>query len=80
LDNGRIASLRIALTGTNACPIVLEGTAAFTGKALDADLLNALGKLVQKQVSPMRTTVTPANYRRQVATALARRLVQELAA
>ena len=39
-----------------------------------------LGKLVQKQVSPMRTTVTHSNYRRQVAAVLAQRLVRELAA
>ena len=42
------------------------------------ELLAALRKLVQKQVSPMRTTVTNADYRRQVAAALAQRLVREL--
>ena len=41
--------------------------------------LAKLGKLVQKQVSPMRTTVTHSNYRRQVAAVLAQRLVRELA-
>ncbi len=80
LRDGRIAALRIGLTGTNSCPIVLDGTDDLIGKAVDADVLAAIGKLVQKQVSPMRTTVTQANYRRQVAAALARRLVQELAA
>jgi 4-hydroxybenzoyl-CoA reductase subunit beta len=35
---------------------------------------------VQKQVSPMRTTVTQSNYRRLVAAVLAQRLVRELAA
>jgi hypothetical protein len=39
-----------------------------------------LGKLVGKQVSPMRTTATPSNYRRQVAAVLAQRLLRELAA
>jgi 4-hydroxybenzoyl-CoA reductase subunit beta len=38
-----------------------------------------VGKLVQKQVSPMRSTVTPSNYRRQVASALTQRLLRELA-
>ncbi len=42
--------------------------------------LAELGKLVQKQVSPMRTTVTHSNYRRQVAAVLAQRLVRELVA
>jgi hypothetical protein len=35
---------------------------------------------VQKQVSPMRTTVTQSNYRRQVAAVLAQRLLRELSA
>ena len=39
-----------------------------------------LGKLVAKQVSPMRTTVTASNYRRQVASVLAQRVLRELAA
>jgi CO/xanthine dehydrogenase FAD-binding subunit len=43
------------------------------------EALAALGKLVQKQVSPMRSTVTASNYRRQVATVLAQRLLSELA-
>ena len=38
-----------------------------------------LGKAVQKQVSPMRTTVTQSNWRRQVASVEARRLLRELA-
>ena len=44
------------------------------------ETLAKLGKLVQKQVSPMRTTVTHSNYRRQVAAVLAQRLVRALAA
>jgi hypothetical protein len=43
-------------------------------------MLTALGKRVGKQTSPVRTTATAANYRRQVAIALAQRLVRELAA
>jgi len=76
---GAIAELRVALTGTNSQPIVLAGTEALHGRPVDAETLSKLGKLVQKQVSPMRTTVTQANYRRQVAAVLAQRLVRELA-
>jgi 4-hydroxybenzoyl-CoA reductase subunit beta len=79
MRNGRIDDLRVALTGTNARPFLLEGIDEIVGKPLDDSLLAKLGKLVQKQVSPMRTTVTRANYRRQVATVLAQRLVRELA-
>ena len=77
---GELAALRVALTGTNSQPFVLAGTDALLGRRVDADALSALAKLVQKQVSPMRTTVTQANYRRQVAAVLAQRLVRELAA
>jgi 4-hydroxybenzoyl-CoA reductase subunit beta len=77
--DGELAELRVALTGTNSQPFVLSGTDALLGRAVGADTLSALAKLVQKQVSPMRTTVTQSNYRRQVAAVLAQRLVRELA-
>jgi hypothetical protein len=47
---------------------------------VDEALLAALGKLVAKQVSPMRSTVTAANHRRLVAVNAAQRLLGELAA
>ncbi len=78
-DAGRLTDVRIALTGTNSRPILLDGTAALLGHTPDAATIIALGKLVQKQASPMRTTITASNYRRQVAVALARRLLGELA-
>lgn len=79
MREGRIDDLRVALTGTNARPFLLEGTDELVGRLLDDPLLATLGKLVQKQVSPMRTTVTHANYRRQVAAVLTQRLVRALA-
>ena len=79
LDGPLLARLRVALTGTNSQPLALEGTEALLGREPDATLLAALGKLVGKQVSPMRTTATPSNYRRQVASVLAQRLLRELA-
>ncbi|MDP1648495.1 MAG: 4-hydroxybenzoyl-CoA reductase subunit beta [Rubrivivax sp.] len=80
MDGGAIAELRIALTGTNSHPLLLQGTAALLGKPLDEAALAALGKLVHKQVSPMRTTVTPSNYRRLVAAVHVQRLLRDLAA
>ena len=78
LRGNALSTLRIALTGTNSRPIVLDGTAAFLGRPIDDATLAALRKLVQKQASPMRTTVTSSDYRRQVAAVLAQRLVREL--
>jgi 4-hydroxybenzoyl-CoA reductase subunit beta len=78
LAGGALAGLRVALTGTNPQPLLLQGTEALLGRPLDDAGMQALGKLVAKQVSPMRTTVTPANYRRQVAAVLAQRVVRDL--
>lgn len=76
---GTLADLRIAITGTNSKPFLLAGCEPFIGQRVDAELLGRLSKLVQKQVSPMRSTVTPSHYRRQAAAALAHHLVRELA-
>ena len=73
-----LAALRVALTGTNSRPFVLTGTDALLGRAPDEAALQELDKLVQKQVSPMRTTLAPAHYRRRVAAALACRLTRAL--
>jgi 4-hydroxybenzoyl-CoA reductase subunit beta len=73
-----ISSLRIALTGTNSRPFLLTGTDAFADRPIDEKLLQEIERLVQKQVQPMRTTLTSANYRRVTAAALARRLTVNL--
>jgi 4-hydroxybenzoyl-CoA reductase subunit beta len=72
------AALRVALTGTNSRPFVLTGTGELLGRGPDDAALRYLDKLVQKQVSPMRTTLAPAHYRRRVAAALTCRLAREL--
>jgi len=75
---GKLSALRVALTGTNSRPFLLDGTDALVGKALDEPALSQLDKLVQKQVQPMRTTLVSSNYRRVAAAALARRLAAGL--
>ncbi len=79
LDGGVLAELAVGLSGTNSRPLRLEGTEALLGRAVDDELLEALARLVRKQVSPMRSTVTPSHHRRLVAAATVQRLVQELA-
>lgn len=78
-EERRIVSLDVALTGTNSRPFRLAGTAAYAERAVDDALVAELGKSVQRQVAPMRTTVTQAHWRRQVAAVAAQRLVRELA-
>jgi 4-hydroxybenzoyl-CoA reductase subunit beta len=79
LRDGVVVQIGVALSGTNSRPIVLRGLDGWIGQRIDDARLPALGKLVQQQVSPMRSTATPSNYRRQVAAVLAQRLVRELA-
>ncbi|MCC6888348.1 MAG: 4-hydroxybenzoyl-CoA reductase subunit beta [Hyphomicrobiales bacterium] len=74
----RVNGLKVALTGTNPRPILLERTEMFRGCAVDEALLKQLANLVQKQVEPMRTTTASAHYRRLAAAGLVRRLVNEL--
>jgi 4-hydroxybenzoyl-CoA reductase subunit beta len=80
VEHGVITALRVGLSGTNSRPLLLAGTDALVGKPLDDAGLATLGKLVHKQVSPMRTTVTPSNHRRLVAAVHAQRLLRELVA
>lgn len=80
LEGGVLAELSIGISGTNSHPLRLDGCYSLLGRPVDETLLAALGKLVARQVSPMRSTVTAANHRRLVAVATAQRLLGDLAA
>jgi 4-hydroxybenzoyl-CoA reductase subunit beta len=73
-----LADLRVAFTGTNPRPVLLEGTEALCGGPLDDRVFAGLDALVRDQIMAMKTTFTPGHYRRRVAGVLARRLVQRL--
>ena len=77
-DGDTLADLRVAFTGTNPRPVLLEGTDKLCGGALDAGVFKGLDDLVRDQIMAMKTTFTPGHYRRRVAGVLARRLVQRL--
>jgi 4-hydroxybenzoyl-CoA reductase subunit beta len=77
-EGGEITALRVALTGTNSRPFLLDQTRSFVGRPLDELSLHRLEKLVQQQVQPMRTTTVSAQYRRLAAAALTRKLAAEL--
>jgi 4-hydroxybenzoyl-CoA reductase subunit beta len=79
LEQGCIQTLAVALTGTNSQPLLLAGTGELAGRVPGEELAAQVGKLVRQQVSPMRSTVTPSNYRRQVAAALVQRMLLEMA-
>jgi 4-hydroxybenzoyl-CoA reductase subunit beta len=73
-----LADLRVAFTGTNPRPVLLEGTAKLCGGPLDERVLKGLDALVRDQIMSMKTTFTPGHYRRRVAGVLAKRLVVRL--
>jgi 4-hydroxybenzoyl-CoA reductase subunit beta len=77
-DGKNLADLRVAFTGTNPRPVLLEGTGELCGNPLTDDVLKKLDDLVRDQVMAMKTTFTPGHYRRRVAGVLARRLVVRL--
>jgi 4-hydroxybenzoyl-CoA reductase subunit beta len=78
LKGGVIRALRVALTGTNSRPFLVEGTDGLVDKEPGEASAAALAKLVQKQAGPMRTTLAAADSRRQGAAILARRLLARL--
>lgn len=77
-EGDALAELAVAISGTNSHPLTLEGTADLLGRPVDDALLRELGRKVQQQASPMRSTVTASNHRRLVAAVAAQRLVQAL--
>jgi 4-hydroxybenzoyl-CoA reductase subunit beta len=77
-DGDTLADLRVAFTGTNPRPVLLEGTHELCGGALDERVFKGLAELVRDQIMSMKTTFTPGHYRRRVAGVLARRLVERL--
>jgi 4-hydroxybenzoyl-CoA reductase subunit beta len=77
-DGEMLSDLRVAITGTNPRPVLLEGTRELCGGKLDERVFKGLDDLVRDQIMSMKTTFTPGHYRRRVAGVLARRLVQRL--
>lgn len=73
-----LADLRVAFTGTNPRPMLLEGTAELCGGKFGERVFKGLDALVRDQIMPMKTTFTPGHYRRRVAGVLARRLLTRL--
>ncbi len=77
-ERDALADLRVAFTGTNPRPVLLEGTGELTGGPLSDRAFKRLDALVRDQIMPMKTTFTPGHYRRRVAGVLARRLLTRL--
>ena len=72
--SGTQRRIRLALTGTNSCPLTVELPPLPAPGADAAPWLAALEKRVQSAASPQRTTTVAPHYRRLSAAALAARL------
>jgi 4-hydroxybenzoyl-CoA reductase subunit beta len=79
VDQDKPARLKIAVTGTNSRPFLIEGLDDLDAGKLGEAEFAQIGKAVQKQVSPVRTTMVAGHYRRLAAATLARRLAKDLA-
>lgn len=77
-DGDTLTGLKVAITGTNPRPVLLDGSSALAGGPLDDSVFEGLDALVRDQVMSMKTTFTPGTYRRKVAGVLAARLVRQL--
>lgn len=76
-DGERLAGLRVAITGTNSAPRVVPTDALLDGP-WDAESAQALAKAMQTTSHVLATSVATVRYRRRMAQALVRRLVDEL--
>ena len=77
-DCDALSDIRVGLTGTNARPILVDGTDSLIGKVFDEDLLESLVSLIPKQIQPMTSTFTPPGYRRKVVANMTRALTRKL--
>jgi 4-hydroxybenzoyl-CoA reductase subunit beta len=77
-DEQVLEDIRVALTGTNACPILIAGSDELAGKDIDEAVLDRLVALLPKQIQPMSSTFTPPGYRRRVVANLTRALFRRL--
>ncbi len=77
-DGDVLADFRVAITGTNPRPVLLQGTERICGGPLDSLAFSRLDDLVRDQIMSMKTTFTPGHYRRRVAGVLAQRLAKKL--
>ncbi len=77
-EAGKISWLNVALTGVSMKPVLVTGTEALAGVALDEAVAEKILALIPKQIQPMTSTFTPPGYRRKVTANMTRRLVGEL--
>ena len=73
----RVASLRVAISGTNSAPLLVP-TDEIVGQDWSEALLEGLAKAIRKTSSTVKTTNVSPSYRRRVLLTSARRLLGQL--
>ena len=77
-DGDRLSHLGLAFTGTNPRPVLVEGLQEVIGETLSEAIQERILRLANKQIRPMKSTMSPSTYRRSVATKLALHVIREL--
>ncbi|MFA6020893.1 MAG: 4-hydroxybenzoyl-CoA reductase subunit beta [Rhodospirillales bacterium] len=76
-EGGKIAGLRVAITGTNSAPLMVP-VDELIGQVWNASAAETLAKSVRKISNVLKSTVSSVKYRRRMALALARKLTEAL--
>jgi 4-hydroxybenzoyl-CoA reductase subunit beta len=76
-DGDVLAEIKLAITGTNSAPLLID-TTALVGKKWDEAAADTLAQTVKKAANVLRTTVAGVKYRRRVLMAVAKKQVDDL--
>ncbi|MBF0354246.1 MAG: 4-hydroxybenzoyl-CoA reductase subunit beta [Alphaproteobacteria bacterium] len=76
-EKGRIAGLRVAITGANSAPLMVP-VDELVGQEWGDAVAETLGKQVRKTANVLKSTISSAKYRRRMLLALARKLASQL--
>ncbi|WP_448190460.1 4-hydroxybenzoyl-CoA reductase subunit beta [Azospirillum sp. sgz301742] len=77
-EGGRLAGLRVALTGVASAPVAVAGLDGLEGQSWSQSAATTLAEAVRKACNAVKTTVVTPKYRRRVAAASAVRLAEAL--
>src|SRR5262245_2591561 len=79
LDDGRIAELRLVANAVAAIPLWMDEVASkFTGKPLTDETIDAVADAMTAATSPVRATLLPPAYRKQMVGVMTRRALREI--
>jgi 4-hydroxybenzoyl-CoA reductase subunit beta len=79
VDDGRIAELRLVANAVASIPLWMDEVASrFTGKPLTDETIDAVADAMTAAVSPVRATLLPPAYRKQMVGVMTRRALREI--